>query len=228
MSTPLKLLIAALMLTAFALGAHFAPSYLSLESLQAYKTTITELFEQHTALFILTFITLYAMNTALALPTSSALTLAGGFFMGTLPASVSVIVGATLGATLLFIIARSTIGGPLQKKVAAYTPKFKANMEDNAFSYLLFLRLVPLFPFFAVNILPSLFNIPLRTFILSTFIGIIPGTTVYCYIGATLSSLTAPQDILSSKVLFAFMALGALALIPPLLKKRKKTSHAKI
>lgn len=221
----LKIILGFFMVSIFILGSVYAPEYLSLESLGRYKGQIFELYNTQTIAFILLFTLAYVLSTAFALPTGAALTLAGGFFMGTIAASISVVIGATIGATILFIAAKTTLGEPLQKKVGKYAPKFKASMEDNAFEYLLFLRFVPIFPFFAVNILPSLFNISLRTFFTSTFIGIIPGTTIYCYIGSTLSTLNTPGDIISVKMLIAFGLLGALALIPPLLKKRKKT-HA--
>ncbi|MEC9290784.1 MAG: VTT domain-containing protein [Pseudomonadota bacterium] len=220
-----KIILGLFMLSVFAMGSIYAPEYLSFEALGEYKGQIMAFYDERTALFISLFILAYIISTAFALPTGALLTLAGGFFMGTVTASLSVVVGATIGAVILFMAARTTLGAPLQAKVEKYAPKFKANMEDNAFEYLLFLRLVPIFPFFAVNILPSLFNIPLRTFAISTFVGIIPGTTAYCYFGSTLSNLSEPKDVLSTQMLLAFAFLGALALVPAILKKRKKT-HA--
>jgi uncharacterized membrane protein YdjX (TVP38/TMEM64 family) len=94
-------------------------------------------------------------------------------------------------------------------------------MNDNAVNYLLFMRLVPLFPFVLVNIVPALFNIPLRVFIITTFIGIIPGTAAYVYFGQQLGDIDRPADLLSAEMLVAFGILGTFALIPTLYKQWK-------
>lgn len=200
--------------------------YLSFEYIQQNRDHLLELNSRHPLLFPLAFIGIYTASTALSLPFGTVLAVVGGFLFGPYIGLFHVLIGATLGATILFIIAENTAGDALEKKAGKFYHKAEKRFKENATSYMLFMRLVPLFPFAIVNILPALFNIPLRTYVWTTFIGIIPGTFAHTYFGQALSETTSIQNIVSKEMIIALCLLGGLALLPILIKqfKRKKTS----
>lgn len=153
------------------------------------------------------------------------LTLLGGFLFGLVQGTLLVVTGATIGASIIFLVAKTSLGSTLREKAGPFYEKIEANMKDNAVGYLLFMRLVPLFPFVAVNVVPALFNVSLRVFILTTFFGIIPGSGVYVYFGQQLGNIESLGDLVSPQVLLAFALLGVFALIPTLytqFKNRKQ------
>jgi uncharacterized membrane protein YdjX (TVP38/TMEM64 family) len=171
-----------------------------------------------TALFSLSYI----LAVSLSLPIASFLTLAGGFVFGLFKGTLIVVLSATLGATLIFVVAKSSAGTFLKEKASPLYRKIEKEMHEGALSYMLFMRLIPIFPFFLVNIVPALFNVKLRDYVLTTMIGIIPGTFVYVNIGKQLSEIERPDDLLSPQVIFAFCLLAVFALIPQIYKKLKK------
>ena len=204
--------------TAYALNLH---TYLSLEQIQEQKEQFKGYIDAHPLLSPLLFVGIYTLCVALSLPIATLLTLLGGFLFGLVQGTLLVVTGATAGATILFIIAKTSLGATLREKAGKLYEKVEGNMKENAVGYLLFMRLVPLFPFVAVNVVPALFNVPLRIFVLTTFFGIIPGTGVYVYFGQQLGEINALSDLVSPKVLLAFGLLGVFALIPTLYKQFK-------
>jgi len=124
------------------------------------------------------FAVLYALAVAFSFPAASVLTIFGGFLFGWLVGGLLVAVGATTGATAIFLAARSAFGDFLRARVGGRVKALADGFEEDAFSYLLVLRLAPVFPFFVINIAPALFNVPLRVYVLATFIGNIPGAMV--------------------------------------------------
>ena len=136
-----------------------------------------------------------------------------------------VIISATLGATVLFSIARTTLGDVFRAKARAWLPRLEAGFREHALSYLLVLRLVPLFPFFIINLVPAFLGVPLSTFILGTFLGIIPGTFVYATVGAGLGSVFdaggtfSLRGVLTPQIVTALVGLAVLAMIPVVYKK---------
>jgi uncharacterized membrane protein YdjX (TVP38/TMEM64 family) len=162
---------------------------------------------------------------AFSLPGATILTIAGGFLFGSVWGTVLVIVSATLGATVLFSIARTTLGDVLRAKTRAWLPRLEAGFQKHALSYLLVLRLVPIFPFFIINLVPAFLGVPLSTFILGTFLGIIPGTFVYATVGAGLGSVFdaggtfSLRGVLTPQIVIALVGLAVLAMIPVVYKK---------
>ena len=221
---PLVILIGAIG-AAYAFDLH---TYLSLEGIQTQKEQFKDYIDAHPLLSPLLFIGIYTLCVALSLPIATLLTLLGGFLFGLVQGTLLVVTGATLGATILFIIAKTSLGATLRDKAGKLYKKVEGNMKENAVGYLLFMRLVPLFPFVAVNVVPALFNVPLRIFVLTTFFGIIPGSAVYVYFGQQLGEISALSDLVSPKVLLAFALLGVFAIIPTLYKqfKNRKTQEA--
>lgn len=215
---PLIILIA-LIGAAYAFDLHKA---VSLEGLQAQKDSLQASIAEKPFISALIFMAIYTGSVALSLPIATPLTLLGGFLFGLITGTLLVVVSATLGATIIFTIAKTSLGATLRERAKNKLYKrVEGNMKENAIGYLLFMRLVPLFPFVMVNVLPALFNVPLRVFVLTTFFGIMPGSTVYVYFGQQLGEIDKMSDIISGEMLLAFALLGVFALIPTLYKQWK-------
>lgn len=193
--------------------------YLTLESLKGNRAALTAYYEEHRFIMAGGFIVLYIVQTALSLPGAAILSLAGGAIFGTFSGTLLVNLGATTGATLAFLVSRYLFRDAMLKKFGPNLEKMHKELEQRGFNYLLFLRLVPLFPFFLINLGAGLTKIPLRTFFFGTMIGIIPGSFVYCNAGASLASITSLSEIASFRVLASFALLGLFALLPVLYGK---------
>lgn len=215
----LPAILAALMVLAYAGGLH---EQISLEGFHRHKAELTRYVAENAVLAPLAFMGLYVTTVALSLPVATLLTLTGGFLFGKWLGTVYVVTAATLGATIIFLAARTSLGETLRSKAGGIYGRIEKNMRENAVGYLLFLRLVPAFPFFLVNIAPALFNIPLRVFVLTTFFGIIPGSFVYVNLGQTLGDIKSLNDLVSGQTLIAFALLGLFALLPTLVKQVRK------
>lgn len=191
---------------------------LSFAGLNAWRTDAATLAARFPLLAPFAFTALYAAAVALSLPIATFLSLLAGFLFG-LPLGVAVVtVGATLGAVGLFGLARSAFGESLRRRGGPWVERLRVGFVRNAASYLLFLRLVPLFPFAVVNIVPALLGVPLRTYAWTTFVGILPGVAVYVNLGRSLGSLTSVHGLLSADVVLSFATLGLFALVPVALK----------
>lgn len=207
-----------------AIGAAYAfdlHTYLSLEGIQAQKEQFKAYIDAHPLLAPLIFIGIYTACVALSLPIATLLTLLGGFLFGLVQGTLFVVLGATIGATIVFVVAQTSLGNTLRERAGKFYKKIESNMKDNAVGYLLFMRLVPIFPFVAVNVAPALFNVPLRVFVLTTFFGIMPGSAAYVYFGQQLGEIDKLGDLASPQVILAFVLLGVFALIPTLYKQFK-------
>ena len=202
----------------FALGGR---KYLSLETIQANRDALLGFTDAHFVAALAIAFAVYVAATAFSLPGALLLSLTVGFVFGRWVGTALVVVSATVGATVLFLAARYLFADWARKRMGALGEKINAGFTDNAFSYMLFLRLVPLFPFFLVNLAPAVTSIPLRTFVLATFIGILPGSFVFVNLGETLGRIDSLRGLVSWEVLGAFALLGVFALIPILLKKFK-------
>src|SRR5215510_9525352 len=165
------LVFAAGLIAFFALGLE---RYLSIDALRQHRSVLRAWVETSGLLAALVFIAIYIITVAFALPGATVLTIAGGFLFGSIWSTVLVVISATLGATILFSIAKTTLGDVLHAKASAWLPRLEAGFREHALSYLLVLRLVPIFPFFIINLVPSFLGVPLSTFILGTFLGIMP------------------------------------------------------
>ena len=199
--------------------------YISFDALRDNREVLLTLVEQYGLLASLAYMAMYATVVALSLPGGAVLSITGGFLFGAVWGTVHIVLSATLGATLLFLIAKTSLGDPLRARAGPWLQKMQAGFQENALSYLLVLRLVPLFPFFVVNLVPAFLGVALSTYVLGTFIGIIPGAFVYASVGAGLGSLFAAggafsaKGILTPQILVALVGLAVLALIPVVYKK---------
>lgn len=201
---------------AFVAGLH---EKITLEALQQNREELLTAVSERPFASVFSFMGIYIVFAALSLPAATLLTLTGGFLFGKLLGTLYVVTAATAGATIVFLIARTSLGQSLRKKAGSLYRRIESNMNDNAAGYLLFLRLVPIFPFFLVNIIPALFNVRLHVYVLTTFFGIIPGTFVYVNLGAQLGEIDRLKDIASGETLVAFGLLGLFVLLPTLYRQ---------
>ena len=221
----LPLLVLGIGLAAFfALGLD---DYLSLDTLRRNRAWLMRQVDESAALAGLAYVATYILVVAFSLPGGAIMTIAGGFLFGQWLGTAYVVVAATAGATVLFLAARTALGDFLHGKAGPFLRKMEAGFRENALSYLLVLRLVPLFPFFVVNLVPAFLGVGLRDFVIATFIGIIPATFVYASVGAGLGSILdedgalSPGDILTPELVTALVGLAVLALLPVAYKKFK-------
>jgi uncharacterized membrane protein YdjX (TVP38/TMEM64 family) len=233
--------ILSLMALGYALRLH---SYLTLSAIAENRADLEAFTANNLPLAVLIYAALYITIVALSFPGATVLTIVGGFLFGWLVGGISTIIAATLGATVIFQIARSSFGESLARRAGPFLSKLKQGFETDAFNYLLFLRLVPAFPFWLVNIAPALSNVSLRIFATATLIGIIPGTFAFAFIGAGLGSVLdaqaaeharcvaektaelcsfnlSPSHLVTRELIYAFVALGIVSLIPIAIRKWK-------
>src|SRR5215813_12529225 len=205
---------------AFGLG-----DYLSCGSLRDNRVWLLDWVGAHRLPAVAAFMAIYATAVALSVPSGAILTVAAGFLFGAVTATGMVAVAGTIGATLLFLAARSAFHDLLRARAGPWLARLERGFAANELSYLLFLRLVPLFPFFVVNLVPAFLGVRLRNFVLATFLGIIPATFVFASVGAGLSSLfDADRDcsldsVLTPQIILALALLALLALVPVLYKR---------
>lgn len=192
---------------------------LSLESLKSNRDDLLEYTRRHYGVAVGVFIGVYILQTALSLPGGAILTLAAGFLFGAVAGTIIVNIGATAGATLAFLAARYLLHDWVENRFGPRLAPLQAGFASNAFHYLLTLRLIPLFPFFLVNLVSGMTRIRLLTYVAATAIGIIPGSFVFAYAGRQLGTIGSVAEIASPPVLLAFTLLGALALVPVIYRK---------
>jgi len=215
-----KVIIAALI--AGAIGAFWyfdLGRYLSLEVLKQNRDQLLIFTETHYAVSVALFILAYVVVAGLALPGAVILTLAGGFLFGSLLGTLFVNLGATTGALLAFLAARYLLRDWVEHKFGTWLEPVQQGFTKDAFSYLMTLRLIPLFPFFVVNLVSGLTRMSVGSYVAATALGIIPGSFVYAYAGRQLGTINSLKEIASPNVIAAFVLLGILALVPVLYKR---------
>lgn len=195
--------------------------FLTLDSLKANRQLLLQYYADHRLLTVAAFMAIYIIQTALALPGAVILSLSAGAIFGPLMGTLYAVSAASVGATLSFLVTRYLLRDAVLAKFGNKLEGINKELEERGINYLLFLRLVPLFPFFLINLAAGLTRLPLRTFILGTFFGIIPGGFVFVNAGASLASINSLSDIASPRVLGSFALLGLFALIPALYAKFK-------
>jgi uncharacterized membrane protein YdjX (TVP38/TMEM64 family) len=198
---------------------------LSLDALYAQSQNLDAFVARNLLAALALFAAIYVAAVTISLPGASVLTISGGFLFGTWLGGGAAWVGATIGATLIFLAARTAFGDALRARTGSWLDRLAAGFRENAFNYLLVLRLTPVAPFFIVNVAPAFFNVKLRDYVLATLIGIIPGAFVYAAVGAGLraaletGATTDPDQaaaaIFSSPAVYGpIIGLVVLALIP--------------
>jgi uncharacterized membrane protein YdjX (TVP38/TMEM64 family) len=230
---PLALLIA---LSAAAAYASYRYNLLSLEKIVAYRDKLQDLVHAWGPMAVIAYSAAYVTIVALSIPGGVFMTILGGFLFGWLFGGAIASVSATLGAIFVFLIARTSVGDILARKAGPRLQKLADGFREDAFSYLLFLRFLPIIPFWMTNLAPALFGVRVETFAVATMIGILPATFTFATAGAGLDSVIAAQketfeackasgrsdcafdldvwSLLTPQILAAFAALGIMALIP--------------
>lgn len=235
------LILAALMGVVFTFGWH---KYLSFKTIGVNYDALKVFIADNFILAVAGYMAIYITAVALSAPGGLIMTLAGGLLFGWQVGVPATVIAATVGASILFLIAKSSFGESLAAKAGPALDKFRQGFNENALSYLLFLRLVPVFPFVLVNIAPALLGVPFRTYVIGTFLGIIPGTAAFSFAGAGLGSVVEAQNriyqnclaskpenpdvacpytidtsaLVTKELLAAFVLLGVVSLIPVALK----------
>lgn len=172
-----------------------------------------------------TFAAAYAVAVALSAPGAVWFTITGGFLFGTALGAGLSVAGATAGAVVIFLAARSALGEPLRARAGPWMQRARAAFQRDEVSFMLAMRLTPVIPFFAVNVVPALLGVSPRTYVWTTLLGVIPGAVVFASIGAGLDALIARGErphlgvILSWPVLGPLLGLAALALAPVLWRR---------
>ncbi|WP_319587030.1 TVP38/TMEM64 family protein [uncultured Desulfobulbus sp.] len=201
--------------------------FLTLASLKANRQALLDFYSAHQLLTVAGFMTLYIVQTALSLPGAAILSLAAGAVFGSIMGTVYANIAATIGATLAFLVTRYLLRDIVLSRFGAKLEGINRELESRGFNYLLFLRLVPLFPFFLINLAAGLTRLPLRTFFFGTMLGIIPGGFVYVNAGASLATIDSLADVASPRVLGSFALLGLFALVPVFYSKWTTRGAAK-
>lgn len=195
---------------------------LSFDMLRTHRDSLRTLVEAHLLLAALGYGLLYAVAIALSLPGAAVLSVSAGFLFGMAVGVPVVVAGATAGAVLIFLAARSAIGDALRRRAGPWLHRLEAGFHENGFSYLLTLRLIPLFPFWLINLVPAILGMRLAPYALATLLGILPGSVVFVGIGnglgATLDRGEEPalDLLLRPDLLVPLLGLAALSLLPVL------------
>ncbi len=204
-------------------GAYFLRDYLTFEALAENREVLINFRDNNYFLTVVVFILTYVIIVAFSLPGATIATLTGGFLFATFPGVLFNVTGATIGATAIFLAARWGFGEGLGKKLEGadgVVKKIKDGIDENQWSMLFLIRLVPAVPFFLANLIPSFLAVPLHRFVISTFLGIIPGGLVYTSVGAGLGEVFARGEtpnlgiIFEPQIILPIIGLCALAALP--------------
>ena len=227
-----RLIPLAIIIIALGLAYYFRLyEYLSYQAIKDNRQALIAWTNEHYILVVLSFMAIYIVSTALSLPGAVFLTLASGCLFGIVLGTIYVVISATIGATAIFLAVQWSLGEWLADKATSWINTLRQGFQRDAFQYLLFLRLVPIFPFWVVNIVPALLNVKRSQFILATGLGIMPGSLVYVMIGNGLGHLLDQGKkpdlgiIFQPQILLPLIGLGILALLPTIYKQFKRRRH---
>jgi uncharacterized membrane protein YdjX (TVP38/TMEM64 family) len=231
--SPRRLALIALAVGIVAVAIYALRDTLTFETLRANRETLLAWRDANYLAAAAGYTALYVAVIALSLPGGAVMTMTGGFLFGLVPGTAMTVVAATTGASLIFLAARAGFGDALHRRVTAegsggVLKRLEAGLRENAFNYLLMIRLVPAFPFWLINLAPAFLGIRLRTYVAATFLGIIPGTAVYTWIGAGLGEVFARGEqpdlglIFDPMILGPILGLAALAVLPVVIRKLRR------
>lgn len=201
--------------------------YLSLDALRDNRAWLLDQVATNHALAAIAFMAAYAIAVAVCIPGATLFTLLSGFLFGAVLGSVYAVVGATIGAIIIFLATKTALADVLRDKAGSAVAKMQDGFKENELSYMFFLRLVPAFPFFVVNIVPGLLNVSLRNYSIATLIGIIPGGAIYAAFGAGLGEIIdsgaelSLEGVVSPELIAGLVGLAVLSLVPVVVKKIK-------
>ncbi len=206
--------------------------YLTFAALAEHRHSLLAQVQEHAVWASLAYMGVYILVVAFSLPGGLVMTLSGGFLFGALWGAALAVVGATLGATILFLVAKTSLGDFLLAKAGDTVKKLQAGFEEDVWSYMFILRVVPIFPFFLVNLAPAFLGVPLRVYVVATLFGIMPGTFVYALAGSGMGAVFdsgktfSAAGLMTPEMIGALVGLGVLALIPVVYKRMKQQGEA--
>lgn len=230
---PLGILVA-VVIGFFATGLH---KQLSFDQIAINYGQLTGFVAEQPVLSALAMLAVYTVATAVSFPAAWLFTVTAGLIFGWALGGLIVVFGATLGACILYLAARYALADFFKQRAGGVLTKMADGFRDDAKSYMLFLRLAPIFPFALVNVVPGILGVPLLTFAWTTFVGIIPGVIAYAFAGEGLRSIVAeratacaaniapcgealtPGDLVTPQILIAFALLGTVSLMPVVIKR---------
>ena len=198
--------------------------FLTLAALKSNRQALLGFYATHRLAMVAGFMAIYIIQTALSLPGAAILSLAAGAIFGSVMGTLYAVLSASIGATLAFLVTRYLLRDLVLGRFGERLEGINRELEQRGLNYLLFLRLVPIFPFFLINLAAGLTRLPLRTFMFGTLFGIIPGGFVFVNAGASLATITSVSGIASPRVLGSFALLGLFALLPVLYTKLKRST----
>jgi uncharacterized membrane protein YdjX (TVP38/TMEM64 family) len=201
--------------------------YLNFSTLKTNRDRLLAYTLNHYWSILIGAMAVYSASTALSLPVATLLSLTIGFLFGLWVGTAVILFSATLGATLAFLAARYVLADVVSRRMGMMAKKLIAEFHRNDFNYLLFLRLVPLFPFWLINLATAFTPIKVQTYVAATAIGIVPGAFVFTNLGQSLGRIDSPDQLLSFKTIGALMLLGIFALIPVFVKKFRSIKAGK-
>lgn len=217
----LSILFVGLIVAFFTLNG---PDYLTLDGFQNYKGLMLTYVEHHFALSIVIAVLIYIISVTLSLPGATFLSLLMGFVFGRWLGWALLVMSATIGAVLVFWLARYLFydWAKIKLQGIAATQKIITTFDKHALHYLLFLRLVPLFPFWLVNLTMALTTIKSHHYAVGTFLGILPASFIFANLGQSLATIERLDQLLSTEMIIAFALLGLLILMPVFMSKTKQ------
>ncbi len=198
--------------------------YLSFDTITQNKEAIETYVSENLILSMTAFLLVYIIAVALSFPGASFFTIAGGAIFGWFIGGTLTIFGATIGASIIFLVAKTSLGDFLADRAGPRMNKLRDGFQKDAFNYLLTLRLAPIVPFWITNLAPAFFGMDLFRYALATFIGIIPGTYAYAFIGNQLGAAVGGNDI-TTKITLGLAALAVASLIPIIVKHLRKNKN---
>ena len=215
---------------AYAMGWH---EYFDFDTFMEHRQQLADYVQGNLLQASLTYVVIYIVAVAFSFPGASLLTIAGGFVFGWLLAGILTAIAAPVGASIIYLVAKSAVGDFLVEKMkrsaGSRIRQLAEGFREDAFSYLLVIRLAPIFPFWVINIAPAIFNVPLGTYFAATAIGILPGTFAYAFLGEGIDSVVEAHqaagtelsvgDLVTPEITAAFLALAVVAMIPPVIRK---------
>lgn len=208
-----KLIFLLAVISAVALARYYFADYLTVDNIKHHRAHLLAFISYHYIEASVCFILLF-MATGLFLPGALALTIAGGMMFGVLPTVLYAVVGATIGGTMAFLLARFMMAAWIQERFERQLIRFNEEMARHQKNYLLILRVLPIAPFFVINYCAGMTKVPLTTFVWTTCAGMMPGAWVHAVIGYELRNINALSDLLSWKLIGALIILPMFALVP--------------
>lgn len=213
-----KLVLGAVVVAAISAGLIWG-GHLDFETLKENRAWLLRYTREHYVPMLLAVTLVYTIATAVSFPMGIVMTFAVGFLFGRWVGTGIVVLAASVGATLAFLSARYLFADAARRRMGPRLQRLAQGFEKDAFNYILFVRLVPVFPFWLMNLVPAFTPVSARTFFVATLIGILPGTFVFANVGESLARIDSPRDLVGTQVLVALALLGAMSLVPILIKK---------